>query len=99
MTGRRKPTWFDVKGKLADFDSPGLIGLVQDLYVASKENQAFLHSRFGLGDDLLKPYKASIDRWLWPDVFKNQNTSVAKAKKPIADYKKAVGQPEGLVES
>jgi hypothetical protein len=30
---------------------------------------------------LLKPYKAIIDRWLWPDVFKNQDTSVAKAKK------------------
>jgi hypothetical protein len=24
--------------------------------------------------DVLKPYKATIDRWLWPDVFKNQDT-------------------------
>ncbi len=40
---------------------------------------------------MLKPYKATIDRWLWPDVFKNQDTSVAKAKK-------AIGQPEGLAE-
>lgn len=31
-------------------------------------------------------------------VFKNQDTSVAKAKKAVADYKKAVGQPEGLAE-
>jgi hypothetical protein len=31
-------------------------------------------------------------------VFKNQSTSVAKAKKAIADYKKADGQPEGLAE-
>ena len=92
------PTWSDVKGKLADFDRGGLIGLVQDLYAASKDNQAFLHARFGLGDDVLKPYKATIDRWLWPDVFKNQDTSVAKAKKAISDYKKAVGQPEGLAE-
>ena len=68
------------------------------LYAASKDNQAFLHARFGLGDDVLKPYKASIDRWLWPDVFKNQDTSVAKAKKAIADYKMAVGEPEGLAE-
>lgn len=29
---------------------------------------------------------------------KNQGTSVAKAKKAIADYKKAVGQPDGLAE-
>lgn len=94
-----KPTWTDVKTKLAAFDRAGLLGLVQDLYMASKDNQAFLHARFALaGDDGLKPYKATIDRWLWPDVFKNQNTSVAKAKKAIADYKKAVGQSHGLVE-
>lgn len=47
---------------------------------------------------MLKPYKTTIDRWLWPDVFKNQDTSVAKAKKAIADYRKAIGQPEGMAE-
>ncbi|MBL8444649.1 MAG: hypothetical protein JNK52_11445, partial [Zoogloeaceae bacterium] len=92
------PTWSDVKAKLTDFDRVGLIGLVQDLYAASKDNQAFLHARFALGDDVLKPYKNTIERWLWPDVFKNQDTSVAKAKKAIADYKKAVGHPDGLAE-
>lgn len=95
---KSSPTWSDVKVKLADFDRTGLIGLVQDLYGASKDNQAFLHARFGLGGDVLKPYKATIDRWLWPDVFKNQDTSVAKAKKAISDYKKAIGQPEGMAE-
>lgn len=98
MVTRKAPSWSDVRNKLADFDRPGLIGLVQDIYAASKDNQAFLHARFGLGDDVLKPYKVTIDRWLWPDVFKNQDTSVAKAKKPIADYKKAIGHPEGLAE-
>ncbi|SEJ73593.1 MULTISPECIES: hypothetical protein [unclassified Variovorax] len=98
MATRKAPSWSDVKDKLADFDRTGLLGLVQDLYAANKENQAFLHSRFGLGGDLLKPYTTTIDRWLWPDVFKNQDTSVAKAKKAIADYKKAAGQPEGLAE-
>jgi len=98
MATRKALSWSDFKGKLAVFDRPGLIGLVQDLYAASKDNQAFLHARFGLGDSVLKPYKATIDRWLWPDVFKNQDTSVAKAKRAIADYKKAAGQPEGLVE-
>jgi hypothetical protein len=97
-TKKRSPSWSDVKARLADFDRAGLIGLMQDLYAASKDNQAFLHARFGLGDDVLKPYKATIDRWLWPDVFKNQDTSVAKAKKAISDYRKAVGQPESLAE-
>jgi len=92
------PTWADVKARLADFDRAGLLSLVQDLYAVSKDNQVFLHTRLGLGDDPLKPYKATIERWLWPDVFKNQDYSVAKAKKSIADFKKAVGQPEGLAE-
>lgn len=100
MNGVKKstPSWNDVKTRLADFDRAGLIGLVQDLYAASKDNQAFLHARFSLGDDVLKPYKTTLDRWLWPDVFKNQDTSVSKAKKAISDYKKAVGQPDGLAE-
>jgi hypothetical protein len=94
----RKPSWADIKGQLSEFDRMGLLSLVQDLYAANKENQAFLHARFGLGDDILKPYKNVVDRWLWPDVFKNQITSVAKAKKAISDYKKAIGRPEGLAE-
>lgn len=97
-TKTNTPSWSDVKSRLAGVESAGLIGLVQDLYAASKDNQAFLHARFSLGGDVLKPYKTIIDRWLWPDVFKNQDISVAKAKKAIADYKKAVGQPEGLAE-
>jgi len=71
---------------------------VQDLYAASKDNQAFLYARLHLGDDVLKPYKATMDRWLWPDVFKNQDVSVAKAKKAVADYKKASGSVEGWAE-
>jgi hypothetical protein len=98
MTGRSKPSWSAVKSNLSDFDRPGLIGLVQDLYAASKDNQAFIHARLNLGEDVLEPYKAAIDRWLWPDVFKNQDTSVAKAKKAITDYKKASGTADGLAE-
>lgn len=97
-TKKTTPSWSDVKTKLGDFDRAGLLGLVQDLYAASKENQAFLNARLGLGDDPLKPYKATIERWLWPDVYKNQDYSVSKAKKAISDYKKAIGQPEGLAE-
>ena len=97
-TKKTTPSWSDVKTRLTDFDRAGLLVLLQDLYAANKDNQTFLHARLSLGDDLLKPYKASIDRWLWPDMFKNQDTSVANAKKPIADYRRAVGQAEGLAE-
>ena len=51
-----------------------------------------------MGEDVLKPYKETLDRWLWPDVLRNQDTSVAKAKQAISGYRKAVGEPAGLAE-
>jgi hypothetical protein len=95
---RSQPTWTDVKAKLASLDRIGLTGLIQDLYAAHKDNQTFLHTRFGLGEDVLKPYKEKLDRWLWPDVLRNQDTSVANAKQAISSYRKAVGEPAGLAE-
>ena len=93
-----KPSWTDVRAELANFDRLGLLGLIQDLYAAHKDNQTFLHARFGLGADVLKPYKETLDRWLWPDVLRNQDTSVVKAKQAISSYRKAVGEPAGLAE-
>jgi len=93
-----QPTWTNVKAELAAFDRQGLLGLIQDLYAAHKDNQTFLHTRFGLGEDVLKPYKETLDRWLWPDVLRNQDTSVVKAKQAISSYRKAVGEPAGLAE-
>src|ERR1017187_8069300 len=93
-----RPKWTDVKVKLTSLDRMGLIGLIQDLYAAQKDNQTFLHTRFGLGEDVLKPYKKKLDRWLWPDVLRNQNISVANAKQAISSYRKAVGEPAGLAE-
>ena len=95
---KSQPTWTDVKAKLADFDRAALLGLIQSLYAAHKDNQTFLHARFGLAEDVLEPYKKTIDRWLWPDVLRRQDTSVSQAKRAISDYKKAVGDPEGLAE-
>ena len=95
---KSKPGWSDIKVRVAGFDHAGLLGLVQDLYAASKDNQAFLHARFAVAEDALKPYKATIRRWLWPEVFKKQDTSVSAAKKAIADYRKAVGRPVELAE-
>jgi hypothetical protein len=92
------PTWIDVKTSLLTFDRAGLYGLLQDLYAASTENRAFFHARLGLGPDQFGPYKAAISRWINPDFMKGQPVSVSKAKKAVADYKKAIGRPEGLAE-
>jgi len=95
---KARPGWSDIKSRISDWDRAGLIALIQDLYAASKDNQVFLHARFALRSDILEPYKETIARWLWPDVLKNQDISVSKAKKAISDYKKAVGNPEALAE-
>ena len=95
---KSQPKWTDVKAKLASLDRAGLLGLVQDLYAAHADNRTFLHTRLGLGENLLEPYKQTIDRWLWPDAFRKQDTSAAKAKQAISNYKKAVGDSAGLAE-
>jgi hypothetical protein len=93
---RSQPAWTDIKARLAGFDRRELMGLIQDLYAAHKENRTFLHARFGVGSDALRPYKETLDRWLY--VLRNQDTSVAKAKQTISSYRKAVGDPAGLAE-
>lgn len=95
---KSQPTWTDVKGKLAALDRTELLDLIHHLYAAHKDNQAFLHARFAVGEDVLEPYKQTLDRWLWPDPFRNQDPSVSKAKQAISHYKKAVGDTAGVTE-
>jgi hypothetical protein len=87
-----------VKPRLSVFDWAELLQVIHDLYAASRDNQAFLHARLDLGSDPLDPYKETISRWICPDVYRQQDYSVSKAKKAISDYKKAVGRPEGMAE-
>src|SRR5450755_4587348 len=95
---KSKPTWAEVKAKLAGFDRAALLDLFHSLYAAHKNNQAFLHARLGLGEDTLEPFKKTIHRWLRPDLSRRQDVSIAKAKRAISDYKKALGDPEGVAE-
>lgn len=95
---KSKTTWADVRTKLAGFDPAALLGVLQDLYAADECNRAFLHARFGLGEDPLKAYKETIDRWLWPYAYRGQKTSVSDAKRAISQYKKALGDPVGVAE-
>jgi len=93
---KKNPTWNDLKRAIGGLGRDALLTVLHDLYAASKDNRTFLHARFSLGDDVLEPYKAIIFRWICPDVM--QAYSVAKAKKAISDYKKAIGDAAGLAE-
>jgi hypothetical protein len=98
MVKPRETTWSDLKVELAQFDRAGLLGLLKDLHALNPANRAFLAARLGVGSDPLTPFKKVISRWIYPDLIKGQDVSVAKAKKAIADYRKAIGRPEGMTE-
>lgn len=72
--------------------------LLRDLYAANQENRTFLHSRFGLGENSVGPYKDTISRWMWPDPFSRDSPSPAKAKQAITAYKHAIGDAGGLAD-
>jgi hypothetical protein len=91
-------TWSRVKEAMATMDAGQLISLVSDLYRLSKENRAFLHARFGVGDDTLGPYKKTISDCIYPDVYKNKPVQISKAKEAISIYSRAVGDPHGEAE-
>lgn len=97
-TKKKTASWSDLKAHLVGMEKYQLLALVKDLYGASKETQQFLHARYAVGgSDVLEPYKATITQWINPgDVRKP--LSVSKAKKAITDYKKAVGDPQGMAE-
>lgn len=51
-----------------------------------------------MGADVLKPYNKVIEESLFPDVMSNDDVEIATAKKAIANYAKAVGDPRGMLE-
>ena len=91
-------SWSGVKSKVTKLDAPQLVNLVAELYRLSKENQAFLHARLAVVEDPLEFYKKIIDECMYPDVHKNKPIQIAKAKKAISDYSKAVGDALGEAE-
>ena len=100
MAPSAKPsaTWRNVKHALSSFDRDGLLGLLKDLHELRPENRAFLEARLGVAGEPLAPYKKAIERSVYPDLVKGHPVSVAKAKKAIGDYRKALGSPEGIAE-
>ena len=95
---RKGPTWTDIKAVLVNSEQKQLLKLVADLYKFSDENRTFLHTRFNVGEDQLGSYKKIIDECLFPDVFSNKPVQVAKAKKAISSYSKALGDDLGQAE-
>lgn len=94
----KKLLWRDVKQEASKLEQAALVALLRDLYALNEDNRAFVHARLGIGENPLAPYKAVIDRWVCPSVQRNQDISVSRAKSALSQYKKAVGDAQGMAE-
>ena len=89
-----KPTWSSVKSAASELSQKELLSLVEELYRLSKGNQSFLHARFADRDAALEECKKLVSECLYPDVSRDRPLQVAKAKKAVADFCKAVADPD-----
>ena len=89
--------WSDVKGVLTKKDSKELLLLIKDLYSLNKDNKTFIQTKYSFIDPI-KPYRDIIEQSLYPDPIKNDPISLSDGKKAISRYKKAVGDPNGILE-
>ena len=99
VMGKREKTilWKDIKPILSKENKDGLLTLVKALYSLNKENKTFLETKYSLVDPL-EPYKEIIDDSINPDLMDRQTLSLAEGRKAISRYRKAVGDPVGIIE-
>jgi hypothetical protein len=88
-----KPTWSTVKAAASELSQRELLSLIGELYRLSKGNQVFLHARFTDAEAAMEDCKTTIAECLYPDVLRDRPLQVAKAKKVVADFCKAVADP------
>ena len=91
-------SWKNVRSVLTKASHKELLSLVGDLYALRKENKHFLKARFIRDGDTLVPFKKAIEQYVSPaEPWKNP-VKLSLARKAISDYRKAIGDPEGLAE-
>ena len=88
-----KQTWSAVKTVVGKLSQDELLGLVADLYRLSKPNQAFLHARYADAEAAMVDCKKIISDCLYPDMQRDRPLQVAKARKAVSDFCKAVAEP------
>jgi hypothetical protein len=88
-----RQSWSTVKSAASSLSQKELLGLVGELYRLSSQNKAFLHARFVDQSIAMEEFKAIVSECLNPDVSRDRPLQVAKAKKAVADFCKAVADP------
>jgi len=91
-------SWKDIRSVLTKASHRDLLGLVGELYALRKDNQDFLNARFIRDGNTLAPYKEAIKQYVSPAEPWKHPVKLSLARKAISDYRKAIGDPEGLAE-
>jgi len=90
--------WKDVRSKLYEISKEDLISLVKELYQLNEQSQLFLETRFGNRKEGLEEYKLIIEESICPSEPWKRGVSLSTGRKAIRDYKKALGDPKGLID-
>lgn len=96
--GQTKVSWKNVRSTLKNAEQRELLKILADLYSLRQENRDFLHARFINDGNALLPYKETIEQNISPPKPWQRGIKLSLARKAISDYRKAVGDPEGLAE-
>jgi len=96
--GKSKKGWNEVAKAISEKNPKEMVKLIKDLYSLSHENRNFVNARCLSGSEQLNPYKAIIEKSLYPDVYEKQTINLSAGKKAISDYKKAIGDLVGTLE-
>jgi len=95
---QKKANWSSVKSAIQELEQDEVLDLLRDLYALSPSTKQFFHARLKLGEDRLAPYKKTIQQCMCPDVLRNHSVEISKAKKVIAEFRKASEDVVGEIE-
>ena len=90
--------WKTVRSSLDKVSQRDLVGLIKEFYELSPQNKLFLDTRFSNHEAGLEKYKLIIEKNICPIEPWKKDVSLSTARKAISDYKKARGDPEGLLD-
>lgn len=90
--------WKTIRSRLGKVSQRDLIGLIKEFYELNAQNQLFLEARFSNQNAGLEKYKHIIEKSICPSEPWKKDVSLPTGRKAISDYKKAAGDPAGLLE-
>jgi len=95
---RMKPRWQQTKAALKWKSKEDLLKLIRCLYDMAPENRAFIEAFVGSVKEALDQYRERVSEAVAPAPSSNKRISLSKAKQAIREYRRAAGDPVGVVD-